>query len=178
MATKRAKENDMRVEQIMSQPAVTCGQDDALDTAARLMWDNDCGVVPVVGDDGAVVGILTDRDICMAAYTQGMPLRAIPVSRAMAKQVFWCHPEESLEAAEALMTERRVRRLPVVGRAGLPIGVISLNDIAREAAQSPNGNGAQREVANTLAAICQPRAHALQPVHLPQMQGSLPLWPV
>ena len=168
----------MRVEQIMSRPAVTCRQDDALDTAAGLMWDNDCGVVPVVGDDGAVVGILTDRDICMAAYTQGKHLRAIPVSRAMAKQVFSCRPDHSLEAAEGLMTERRVRRLPVVDGVGHLVGVISLNDIAREAASSPKGNGAQREVANTLAAICQPRAHALQSVQPRQVQGPPPPWPV
>jgi CBS domain-containing protein len=168
----------MRVEQIMSRPAVTCRQDDSLNTAAGLMWTNDCGVVPVIGDDGAVVGVLTDRDVCMAAYIQGKPLWEIPVSRAMAKEVFSCHPDESLEAAERFMTQKRVRRLPVVDGEGRPVGVISLNDIAREAADSPKGNGALREVASTLAAICQPRAHAIQRVELRMMQEPPPPSPV
>lgn len=147
----------MRIEQLMSKPAVTCSQDDSLNTAAQRMWEHDCGAVPVVGDDGTVVGLLTDRDICMAAYTQGKPLQAIPVSRAMAKQVFSCHPDDSIEAAERLMTDKKIRRLPVVDGEGRPVGVLSLNDVARDAAGSQAGNGAQREVARTLAAICQPR---------------------
>jgi CBS domain-containing protein len=57
----------MRIRDLMTKPAVTCSQDDSLNTAARLMWEHDCGTVPVLGDDGKVVGILTDRDICMAA---------------------------------------------------------------------------------------------------------------
>ena len=152
----------MRIEQLMSKPAVTCGQDDSLNTAAQLMWEHDCGAVPVLGDEGTVVGLLTDRDVCMAAYTQGKPLQAIPVSRAMGKQVYSCHPDESIEAAEQLMTEHRIRRLPVVDGEGRPVGILSLNDVARDAASSRAGNGAQREVARTLAAICQPRLHGNQ----------------
>lgn len=152
----------MRIEELMSKPAITCGQDETLNTAAGLMWDHDCGAMPVVGDDGALVGLLTDRDICMAAYTQGRPLQAIPVSQAMARQVFSCHPDESIGAAESLMAEQRIRRLPVVDGEGRPVGLLSLNDVARDAASSRAGNGAQREVARTLAAICQPRLHGNQ----------------
>lgn len=149
----------MRVEQLMSKPAVTCGKDDTLNTAARLMWDHDCGAVPVVGDGGKVVGVVTDRDICMAAFTQGKPLQAIPVSRAMSSDVIACHPEDSIDDAELRMAEKQLRRLPVVDAAGHPVGVLSINDVARDAATSLGGNGAQREVARTLAAICQPRPH-------------------
>jgi CBS domain-containing protein len=153
----------MRIEQIMSQPAITCRQDETLGTAAGLMWDHDCGVVPVVDDGGAVVGMLTDRDISMAAYTQGKPLHAIPVSAAMAKRVFSCHPDETVEAAERLMAEKQVRRVPVVDADGRPVGLLSLNDLARHGA-SARGDAAQREVAETLASICQPRSHAIQTV--------------
>lgn len=149
----------MRIEQLMNKPAITCGQDDSLNTAARLMWENDCGALPVVGDDGRVVGVLTDRDICMAAYTQGRPLHAIHAVTAMAKEIFSCHPDESIEAAERLMTDKRVRRLPVVDSENRPVGVLSLNDLARDATSSRKEDGAQREVVKTLAAICQPRPH-------------------
>jgi CBS domain-containing protein len=101
----------------------------------------------------------------MAAYTQGEPLRGIPVSRAMAKQVFSCRPDESLDAAQRLMTVNRIRRLPVVDDEGRPLGVLSLNDIARDAVASRGGDGAQREVARTLAAICQPRPGNVRATH-------------
>lgn len=149
----------MRVEQLMSKPAITCGKDGTLNTAARLMWDHDCGAVPVVGDEGTVVGVVTDRDICMAAYTQGKPLKAIPVSQAMAGRVVACPPDQSIDEAERLMAEKGIRRLPVVDADGHPVGLLSINDVARNAAASRAGNRAQQEVAKTLAAICQPRPH-------------------
>lgn len=157
----------MQVEQLMSQPAITCGPRDTLNTAARLMWENDCGVLPVVGDDDCLVGIVTDRDICMSAYTQGRPLSEIPVSSAMAKQVFSCHPQDSVAAAEQWMSKAQVRRMPVVDDDNHPIGVLSLNDIARSAAAARTTNGHNQEVVQTLAAICQPR---LRP---PQMTRDL-----
>lgn len=157
----------MNVEQLMSQPAITCGPSDTLNTAARLMWENDCGVLPVVGDDGRLVGIVTDRDICMSAYTQGKPLCEILISSAMAKQVYSCHPQDSVAAAEQWMSTAQVRRMPVVDDDEHPVGVLSLNDIARNAASTRTTNGLNQEVVQTLAAICQPR---LRP---PQMMRDL-----
>lgn len=150
----------MRIQDLMSRPAVTCAQDDSLDAAARLMWEHDCGTVPVLGDDGKVVGILTDRDICMAAYTQGRPLSAIRAATAMARQVYSCHPDEAIEAAEELMADKHIRRLPVVDAEGHPVGVLSLNDLARSVASAGENDGAQRAVVRTLAAICEPRGQS------------------
>ena len=155
----------MRIEQLMSQPAINCGQNDTLNTAARLMWENDCGVLPVVGDDGRLVGIVTDRDICMSAYTQGKSLHEILVSSAMAKQVFSCHPQDSVDAAEQLMSKSQIRRMPVIDDDNHPIGVLSLNDIARNAGSARRGNGVDHEIVQTLAAICQPRLRPPQVMH-------------
>lgn len=146
----------------MSEPAVTCRASDCLNTAAQLMWEHDCGAIPVTGDDGQLVGIVTDRDICMAAYTRGATLHDIAVSDAMARNVFSCQAGDSLDAAERLMSERQVRRLPVIDRDQRPIGMLSLNDIARSAASSRKKNGLEREVVQTLAAICEPRAQRTQ----------------
>ena len=104
----------VNIQDIMSKPAVTCGPHDTLNTAAQLMWDHDCGAVPVVDDAGSLVGIVTDRDICMAAYTNGSALHAIPVSTAMAQVVFSCQLSDSLEAAEQVMSSNQIRRVPVV----------------------------------------------------------------
>jgi CBS domain-containing protein len=147
--------NTMNVQEIMSSPPATCRQEESLNSAARLMWERDCGAIPVTNQDGKVVGIVTDRDICMAAYTRGLPLQNIQLGEVMAKQVFSCHPSDPLDAAEALMQQKQVRRVPVVDGQGKAIGMLSLNDIARRAAAS--GNGMQREVTQTLSAICQPR---------------------
>ena len=146
----------MHVKEIMSHPAVTCPTSATLDQAARLMWEFDCGVVPVVDDSGKVCGMVTDRDICMAAYTQGKPLSAIPVTTAMARQVVAIHTEDGIEHVEALMRESQVRRLPVLDQESRPAGVVSLNDLARLSARARK-SAVDRELVQTLAAVCQPR---------------------
>ena len=147
----------MFVRDLMSQPPVTCHVNDPLNVAAQLMWDHDCGFLPVVNDEGVLTGVITDRDICMAAYTQARPLDAILVNGAMAKHVVSVQLDQSIETAEQLMSHNQIRRVPVIDAAGQPVGVLSLNDIARESAQpdSKIKYGLQK-VAHTLAAICRP----------------------
>ncbi len=126
------------------------------------MWEFDCGMIPVVNDDGRLAGVVTDRDICMAAYMQGRPLRTIPVASAMAKQVVASHTDDSIEAAEGLMRDNQIRRLPVLDRDGRPVGVVSLNDLARLAARAKQSS-VDREIVLTLGAICQPHARTSAP---------------
>jgi CBS domain-containing protein len=151
----------MDIQEIMSQPAVTCGPHDTLEAAARLMWEHDCGALPVV-DQGRLVGMITDRDICMSAFTRARPLYALAVTDAMAKQVFSCRAEDSLDDAEQLMSEKQIRRIPIVDGDNRPMGLLSLSDIARHAAGSRRKDGSERHALRTLAAISQPRAQALQ----------------
>lgn len=150
----------MKIKEIMSQPVVTCPMGATLDNAARLMWEFDCGVVPVVDDRGRIAGVVTDRDICMAAYTQGKPLHTIPVTSAMARNVVTVNSGESVETAEHLMGEAKVRRLPVVDGESQIVGVVSMNDLARLAARSRRSS-VDRELVSTLAAVCEPRPHAM-----------------
>jgi CBS domain-containing protein len=72
----------MNISQLMNRNVATCRPEDNLAIAAGKMWDRDVGCLPVVGADGSVVGMITDRDVCMGAYTQGRPLHEIPVSVA------------------------------------------------------------------------------------------------
>jgi len=148
----------MNIQELMTKPVVTCRPGDNLNTAARLMWEHDCGAIAVVADEGGrLAGMITDRDICMSAYTRGRPLTALSVQNAMAKEVFSCRANDSLEAAERLMSDKQIRRVPVVDGENRPIGMISLNDMVRYAASSSKMDGIEREVVETLAAICQPR---------------------
>jgi len=149
----------MKVEQIMTHDVVTCAPDDTLEVAARLMWERDCGAVPVVRD-GHVVAMLTDRDVAMAALLQGRPLHEIPVSGAMSQDVASCHRSDPVSLAVTILKRRQLHRLPVVDGDAELVGFLSLADVAREARRehgrsSPEVSDAQ--IAEAVEAIRQPR---------------------
>jgi len=148
----------MRVEQLMTRNVASCRLGDSLNCAARLMWEHDCGCVPIADGRGKVVGIVTDRDVCMAAYTQGKALGDIPVTVAMTPAVVTCAPDESVEDAEAQMGENRIRRLPVV-QDGQLVGILSLNDVALAAKDGRRSKDriSAVDVARTLATISEHR---------------------
>lgn len=156
----------MPIADLMSRNVATCRADEWLDAAAKLMWDLDIGCVPVVDEQQHVIGIITDRDICMAAFTQGKAPQQIFVREAMAREVYSCLPDDNLAEAEEIMRKRRVRRLPVVDFDGRLVGLISLNDLARESARQQTRvqkDLTPLDVSATLAAICQPRHPAVLP---------------
>jgi CBS domain-containing protein len=123
----------VKVKDVMTTNVRTCFMSDSLATAAKVMWDNDCGCVPVLNEHGQVVGMTTDRDICMAAFFQGVPINGIKVSAVMSRQLFDCTSDDDLSAAEMIMRQRKVRRLPVLNQDGRLVGLLSLSDIARHA---------------------------------------------
>lgn len=156
----------MAIADLMSRNVATCRADDRLDAAAKLMWDLDIGCVLVLDDHRRVTGIITDRDICMAAYTQGKAPQHIFVHEAMAREVYACLPDDNIAEAEEIMRRRRVRRLPVVDLDGRLVGLVSLNDLAREAVRQQTRverDLTGLDVSATLAAICQPRNPAVLP---------------
>jgi CBS-domain-containing membrane protein len=147
------------VESIATTAVVSCLPGDTLGSAARLMWDHDCGALPVVDSSERVVGMLTDRDALMAAYTRGVELQALTVETVMSKTLYSCRPDESIGHALQLMRERQVRRLPVLTRAGRLFGIVSFADVARRLDRSPP---ASTELARALAGMCErPRSGAV-----------------
>jgi CBS domain-containing protein len=150
----------MRVEDIMTKRVQSCRSSDTLQHAAQLMWEHDCGCLPVcLPNDGTerTVGVITDRDICMHAMFSGKPLQELRVEEAMAKQVLTCQASDLLEHAEKVMRGGRVRRLPVVSGDGTLVGLISLADLAREAARESAQSRkelTETDVGDTLATIC------------------------
>lgn len=147
----------MLIRDLMSVDVQACHSYESLSAAAQKMWEADVGAVPVLDDKNRVVGMLTDRDICMAAYTQGRALSEIPVSTAMARQVVAVHTGELIEQAEHLMRDSQIRRLPVLDNDNRPVGIVSISDLARVAAGA-HKSAVNRELVDTLAAICKPRA--------------------
>lgn len=154
----------MKVQDLMTQDVGTCRASDSLSAAAQLMWDRDCGCVPIVADDGSkqIVGMLTDRDICMATHFHGVAPGALRVGDAMSKSVCAIGPFETLADAEAVMRDARVRRLPVVDAEQQLVGLISLADLARAATRERRRGSKKPEVSDfeigeTMEAICEAR---------------------
>jgi CBS domain-containing protein len=144
----------------MTSQVRACTIHDSLNAAARIMWDHDCGCAPVIDAHGKLAGIVTDRDICMAAYFQGVPLSSIPVAKIMSTDVCTCHPEDDLAQAERLMRDRQVNRLPVVEGGQALVGILSLCDVTQGVKRvgglrqkAPEG----QELLETVAAIREPR---------------------
>jgi CBS domain-containing protein len=145
------------VRDLMHKAPSTCSPDDPLNRAAQVMWEINCGAVPVTDADGKVVGMITDRDICMAAYTRGQSLPTMTVSSAMSKDVHSCTPEDSIGHAVRLMAQRQVRRIPVVD-SGRLVGFLALADIARHIGKAaPTNVHASVVLAQSLAGICEDR---------------------
>ena len=144
----------MRVVEIMMGTPYFCQPETNLGSAAELMWKGNCGFLPVVGSEGKVVGVITDRDICIALGTRGRPSGEVTVADVMSRNVYSCAPEDDVRAALAAMCEGRVRRLPVIAKEGGLVGVISMDDVLPRA-ESPAQAGAlsSEEIVNAFRAI-------------------------
>jgi CBS-domain-containing membrane protein len=160
----------MKVENLMTKDVWACKRDDKLQVAAQLMWDHDCGCAPVVDEQRRLVGMITDRDICMAALTQGRRLDEMVVSSAMSWRLVACKPSDPIETIEDQMRVNQIRRVPVVDEQYRLIGLLSLADIAREATREmllDTRDVMGDNVAATLAALSRPRTNAAAPIMPP-----------
>ncbi len=119
----------MKVKDIMTHEVKTCTPEMNLAAAAMIMWDNDCGVVPVVSSEGKVIGVITDRDICMAGATQNRKTSEVAVREVFTGNLYACAPDDDIRNALKIMSAERVRRLPVINAYGVLEGILSLNDI-------------------------------------------------
>jgi CBS domain-containing protein len=148
------KQGTTKVADVMQSDVATCHPWDNLNRAAQLMWEADCGAVPVVDHQGKLSGMVTDRDVCMAAYTRGLPLTELGVQVAMSEHPVSCTPEDSLTTLLSLMTTERIRRVPVISDGGRLVGIVSLADVARLAqASSGESREARARVPSVLARI-------------------------
>ncbi len=154
----------MLVKELMTQSVAFCEPDDALDAAAEQMWHRDCGALPVCdAQANQVVGMVTDRDICMHSHFHHQSLDQLSVADAMTREPKICKAEDSIVDAEQVMRQAYVRRVPVVNDEGGLVGIITLADIAKEAAREGHRESpriTQTEVADTLSTICQPHLPA------------------
>jgi CBS domain-containing protein len=152
----------MKIRDLMTSDVKCCAPHDTLNAAAQIMWENDIGCIPVVDEERRVIGMLTDRDLCMTAYHQRVPLSDAPVTSAMSKQVFSCVADGDLTDAQKVMREKQVRRLPVIDPAGHLAGIISIADLVRWAQQQARAT-TDAEITRLMASVCAPRRHTRGP---------------
>lgn len=110
-----------------------CRPDSDLAEAARLMWEHDCGALPVVDGAGKLVGMVTDRDVAMASWLRGRSLREVNVDTCMAAHTYACAPGDSIESVIRVMADHQVRRVPIVDVGGAVRGILSQSDLLRRA---------------------------------------------
>jgi CBS domain-containing protein len=139
----------MKVKDIMTGDPRVCTPDTTVAEAAHLMWEGDCGILPIV-DDGELVGVVTDRDMYIALATRNEHAAKLRVGAVATRKVVTCTPEDDVQTALTSMKDARVRRLPVVGFGNTVLGILSLNDILRAATTAKLRN----EVVDALQAIC------------------------
>jgi CBS-domain-containing membrane protein len=149
----------MKVQEIMTTDVRTCGPESTLADAAMIMWDTDCGIVPVVNSAQQVVGTLTDRDICMAVATQNRLASAIHVGEISTGHVCTCQPDDDVRDALDIMRDEQLRRLPVTDETGRLVGILSLSDIVRHAKKGESKKQkhiSHKDVMRTLKALSKP----------------------
>jgi CBS domain-containing protein len=149
----------MKVQEIMTRDVEACTAGSDLAAVAMIMWRNDCGIVPVVEEpDRRVIGLVTDRDICMACATKNRNASEVPVGDVITGRVFSCAAGNDVKTALRTMAEQKVRRLPVIGANGALVGMLSLNDIVlhtQRAGSRVAGAITASDVLNAYQSICE-----------------------
>ena len=144
-----------RAYEVMSTHVPTVYADDLVVRAARLMGEHDCGSLPVVNDQGRLVGMVTDRDITIRSTARGLDPRRATVGDCMTDEAYACHVDDPLTDCLRSMSHHQVRRIPVVDDRHRVVGIISQGDLARHAA-GHHGRGERRAMADVLSTVSAP----------------------
>jgi CBS domain-containing protein len=121
----------MKVRDIMAKTPASCHMDTNLAKAVEILWSQNCGILPVLNGEERVVGVVTDRDICIALGTKNRAAGEITAGEVASGNVFACTPDDDVHTALATMAQGKVRRLPVIGPEGTLKGLLSMDDVVR-----------------------------------------------
>ena len=153
----------MKVEDVMTRDVEFCTIETNLAAAAMKMWNRDCGVLPVVDDQRKVIGMITDRDICMKAATNHQDIAAIKAEELTSGPIHTCKLDADIRDALETLQSALVRRLPVVNDEGQLEGIVSVSDIlrhSREKVDKVTPGVTYADVVSTFKVISAPRSRA------------------
>jgi CBS domain-containing protein len=150
----------MNVQEIMTTAVECCTPADTARQAASCMREADSGVVPVIAskDDPRVVGVVTDRDLCMDVVAAGRNPSEFRVEECMTRQVVTCRPDDDLEKVSDLMAEKQIRRIPVINEKGAILGIVSMADVAHSPRSAAEVGEALHDVSERTPEPSMPRA--------------------
>jgi CBS domain-containing protein len=156
------REKIMQVQEIMTTAVECCTPNDTAQRAAEIMRGADTGVVPVLAGENEpkVIGIVTDRDLCMAVVAPARDARQVRVQECMTGKVVTVRPEDQVERAADLMAEKQIRRLPVVNESGAIVGIVSLGDLAQSPQQAADIGEAVHDISEPTPEPSMPRAES------------------
>jgi CBS domain-containing protein len=150
----------MKVADVMTKSPAYCSPQTNLAAAVEILWDHNCGVLPIVDSQEKVVGVVTDRDLCVALGTRNRLPGEIAVKEVASGKVFGCKPDDDLRRVLVTMAEAKVRRLPVIDAAGKLQGILSMDDVVL---QTETGNIKRdtelsaEDIVNTLKSVYAPQ---------------------
>ena len=145
----------MLVNEIVKRPPATSTTNDTVTDAARIMHEHKCGFVPVVDGRGSVIGVVTDRDVCLIVGDQNRAMTHVSVQDAMSHPVFSCYLDENVKVPLATMAKRHVRRLPVLDKHGRLQGILSIDDVVQ--APAKRGSPTSDDIVTALRGIAAPK---------------------
>jgi CBS domain-containing protein len=126
------------VRELMSSNPRTIESDQPVVEAAKVMKEEDVGLVPVVEGD-RLIGTVTDRDISIRVVAEGTDPSSVKVQEIASTDLVTVDPQQDLDEALRLMAQHQVRRLPVVEEDGRLVGVVAQADVARAGGDSQTG---------------------------------------
>ncbi len=149
----------MKVFEVMTIDVAFCGLEDNLTRAAEIMWEKDCGIVPVVTAEKHLAGVITDRDICIAAATRNCPTSSIKAREMNFRPPLVCAMEDDVKDVLRRMRKYKVKRLCVTNQDNELLGLISLTDILLKAGEKKS---VRKLIFSTLTAIAKPAPIVLE----------------
>jgi CBS domain-containing protein len=149
----------MKVFEVMTIDVGFCHPEDNLTRAAQIMWERDCGIVPVVTAEKHVVGVITDRDICIAAATRNRRAVSIKAGEMNFRPVKACAMEDDVKDVLRRMRKYKIKRLCVTNQDKELLGIISLSDILLKAGEKKS---VRKLIFSTLEAIARPAPIVLE----------------
>ncbi|HVB32985.1 MAG TPA: CBS domain-containing protein [Patescibacteria group bacterium] len=154
----------MQVKDVMTGTPVSCRLETNLAAASEMLWNQNCGILPVVNDQGKVVGVITDRDMCIALGTRNRLAGEIAVGEVISGKVFSCGPEDDLQTVLTAIGRMQVRRMPVIDAKSKLVGLLSMDDLVLHSEAKAPGKTpslSHDDVINALKKLYQPQVPKL-----------------
>jgi CBS domain-containing protein len=166
---------NVKVSELMTRDVLTCRPTDSMSRAAQIMWEQDCGCVPIVDAERSVLGMITDRDACIASYTRGLALGEMAIGQAMSNGAAVCRMNDDVETALRIMAEKQLHRLPVVDQGQRLAGMLSMADVVQAVGGRDVATRRKyaEEILDVMAAVTRPRRE--RPAQKPAKRVQIPV---